>query len=159
MASRLERQKKQKQKRKTNMAAISLLVEWWVLVTRFCSSNNNSYFSLLLWSMYTQIYSGRKLQSGSFSLCSLSVSPRGMLSTEKKKSSRFKVLCCEISREYSFILYIWCEHLSHLLGLSHLQVLSLSSSWRSLQNSSVCLQEHRQVAGSCTNKRFLLSVQ
>lgn len=40
---------------------------------------------------------------------------------------------------------------------SHLQVLSLSSSWRSLQNSSVCLQEQRQVCGSCKNKCFLLS--
>lgn len=42
---------------------------------------------------------------------------------------------------------------------THLQVRSLSSSWRSLQCSSVCLQEHRQVRGSCTNRRFLLSEQ
>ena len=42
---------------------------------------------------------------------------------------------------------------------AYLQVLSLSSCWRSLQYSSVCLQEHRQVTGSCTNKRFLLSEQ
>lgn len=42
---------------------------------------------------------------------------------------------------------------------THLQVRSLSSSWRSLQCSSVCLQEHRQVTGSCTNRRFLLSEQ
>ena len=46
-----------------------------------------------------------------------------------------------------------------LTGGTYLQVLSLSSSWRSLQCSSVCLQEHRQVSGSCTNKRFLLSWQ
>lgn len=42
---------------------------------------------------------------------------------------------------------------------TYLQVRSLSSSWRSLQYSSVCLQEHWQVAGSCTNKRFFLSAQ
>lgn len=40
---------------------------------------------------------------------------------------------------------------------TYLQVLSFSSSWRSLQYSSVCLQEHRQVVGSCTNRRLLLS--
>ncbi len=49
--------------------------------------------------------------------------------------------------------------LALLTDSTYLQVLSLSSSWRSLQCSSVCLQEHRQVAGSCTNKRFLLSEQ
>lgn len=94
----------------------------------------------------------------SFWFRSLSVSPRGMLSTEKK-SLRFKGQSAVLSLQYSFILYIWRCLLSHLLGLSHLQVLSLSSSWRSLQYSSVCLQEHRQVTGSCTNKRFLFSEQ
>lgn len=79
------------------MAAISLLVEWWVLVTRFCSSNNNSYF-LFRRGLCTHRYTvGGNFSLVLFSLCSLSVSPRGMLSTEKKKSSRFKVLCCEIS--------------------------------------------------------------
>lgn len=90
----------------------------------------------------------------------LSQSVQGECFPQRRRAygSKVKVLCCEISL-YSFILYIWCAHFSHLLGLSHLQVLSLSSSWRSLQYSSVCLQEHRQVAGSCTNKRFLLSEQ
>lgn len=94
-----------------------------------------------------------------FSFCSLSVQGECFPQKRRAYGSKVKVLCYEISLEYSFILYIWCYHPSHLLGLSHLQVLSLSSSWRSLQYSSVCLQEHRQVTGSCTNKRFLLSEQ
>lgn len=64
----------------------------------------------------------------------------------------------ENSLQYSFIWDSWCLSRSHL-GLSHLQVRSLSSSWRSLQYASVCLQEQRQVAGSCTNNLRLLSEQ
>lgn len=64
----------------------------------------------------------------------------------------------EKSLQYSFIWDSWCLSRSHL-GLSHLQVRSLSSSWRSLQYASVCLQEQRQVAGSCTNNLLLLSEQ
>lgn len=52
---------------------------------------------------------------------SLSVSPRECFPQKRRAyGSKVKVLCCEISLEYSFILYIWCCHLSHLLGLSHL---------------------------------------
>lgn len=47
--------------------------------------------------------------------------------------------------------------LVHLLGLSHLQVLSLSSSCRDLQSASVFLQEHKHVSGSWRNLSFLLS--
>lgn len=64
----------------------------------------------------------------------------------------------EKSLQYSFIWDSWCRSRSHL-GLSHLQVRSLSSSWRSLQYASECLQEQRQVAGSCTNNLLLLSEQ
>lgn len=130
------------------------------LVIRFCSSITTlySFLSFIMVYIHTQIYSGRKLQS-CLSFCSLSVHGECFPQKRRAYGSKVKVLCCEISLQYSFILYIWCRHLSHLLGLSHLQVLSLSSSWRSLQYSSVCLQEHRQVAGSCTNKRFLLSEQ
>lgn len=55
--------------------------------------------------------------------------------------------------------YLKCPCGSIIQITTYLQVLSLSSSWRSLQYSSVCLQEHRQVAGSCKNKRFLLPEQ
>lgn len=58
---------------------------------------------------------------------------------------------------FSFLKFLF--HFRFVTRDTYLQVLSLSSSWRSLQYSSVCLQEHRQVAGSCTNKRFLLSEQ
>lgn len=109
--------------------------------------------------IHTKINSGRELQFRLSVLFSLSVQGECFPQKRRAYGSKVKVLCCEISLEYSFILYIWCCRLSHLLGLSHLQVLSLSSSWRSLQYSSVCLQEHRQVVGSCTNKRFLLSEQ
>lgn len=64
----------------------------------------------------------------------------------------------EKSLQYSFILDIWCLYRSHL-GLSHLQVRSFSSSCRSLQCASVCLQEQRQVSGSCTNNLLFLSEQ
>lgn len=62
-------------------------------------------------------------------------------------------------RGYLVFWTILCSKISLFPSSNYLQVLSLSSSWRSLQYSSVCLQEHRQVAGSCTNKRFFLSEQ
>lgn len=42
---------------------------------------------------------------------------------------------------------------------THLQVLSLSSSWRALQSASEFLQEHWQVRGFWMNNRFLLAKQ
>lgn len=62
---------------------------------------------------------------GNFSsvfLFAVSQSVHGECFPQKRRASglKVKVLCCEISLEYSFILYIWCSHLSHLLGLSHL---------------------------------------
>lgn len=115
------------------------------------------FFSLFKCGLCTHRYT----VAGNFSSVLLFVLFRSMGNAFHRKEEltvqRSKSACCEVSLIYSFILYIWCPHFSHLLGLSHLQVLSLSSSWRSLQYSSVCLQEHRQVAGSCTNKRFLLS--
>lgn len=98
---------------------MAAFVKWWVLDICFLSSITILYslsFFFLSWSMYTQIYSGRKLQF-CLSFWCLSVSPRGML-LQKRRAYGSK--CCEISIEYSFILYIWCSHLSHLLGLSHL---------------------------------------
>lgn len=144
------------------MAAI-LLFFFCQMMGFSCSSITILYFFLFFSFFLIMVYLHTDIQweetsVQSFWFRSLSVSPRGMLSTEKK-SLRFKGQSAVLSLQYSFILYIWCCHLSHLLGLSHLQVLSLSSSWRSLQYSSVCLQEHRQVAGSCTNKRFLFSEQ
>lgn len=56
--------------------------------------------------------------------------------------------------QWACVVDYTCVHVD-----THLHVRSLSSSWRSLQCSSVCLQEHRHVTGSCTNRRFLLSVQ
>lgn len=49
--------------------------------------------------------------------------------------------------------------LDHHLGFSHLQVLSFNSSCLDLHCICVNLQEHLQVRGSCTYKRFLLSEQ
>lgn len=70
-------------------------------------------------------------------------------------SSGFKVLCQKEFLHNSVVRLSW----SHLLGLSHLQVLSFNSSCLDLQSNCVNLQEHLQVRGSCTNKRFLLSEQ
>ena len=49
-----------------------------------------------------------------------------------------------------FIVYGW---------QTNLQVLSFNSSCLDWQSKCVNLQEHLQVRGSCTNKRFLLSEQ
>lgn len=58
--------------------------------------------TLLSWSIYTLLYNGRKLES-----CpSLSFSLRQSRGNafRRNDSSKVKVLCCEISLEYSFIL-------------------------------------------------------
>lgn len=123
------------------------------LVICFCSSITILYSFVMVYIQWEET----SVQS--FLLLSLSQS-KGNAFHRKEELTVQRSKCCAVKYlEYSFILYTWCCNLSHLLGLSHLQVLSLSSSWRSLQYSSVCLQVHRQVAGSCTNKRFLLSEQ
>ena len=111
-----------------HMAAILLFCQMMGLVIRFCSSITILYsffFSFIMVYIHTDIqWEETSVLSLVFFFLSLSlsVSPRECFPQKRRAyGSKVKVLCCEISLEYSFILYIWCRHLSHLLGLSHLE--------------------------------------
>lgn len=83
---------------------------------------------------------------GNFSSVLLFVLFRSMGNAFHRKEEltvqRSKSACCEVSLIYSFILYIWCPHFSHLLGLSHLNkkkemIISAINVYREQQNQPI----------------------